>query len=301
MSNSSLKIAILLPFYNEEKNLSNFIETFQKLSSYKEILHFFFIDDGSNDNSSNIIKEISKKNKKINLIKLINNYGKENAITYALQVLDNFDYYITLDSDGQHDIRYINVMIEKLKNYNFDSIFTVREKYDRKKDIKNFLRKIFFFVIKFKLKKINPMVCDYIAFDRKIRDNILSFSSPVFFRFLVQFFSKNPETIHIDINNIEKKSQFGIIRSLKLAFRVIAFYNLVSSRSILYFSIISNFFILLSYIYYSKLFIISLILFLAVITFYIFYIFYISSLGFNNIRNTITSSENIGHFFKNIS
>lgn len=56
-----MKIAIIVPFYNEENNLTYFINEWEKfLNSKKKISNvffFYFINDGSTDNSVNEIKK----------------------------------------------------------------------------------------------------------------------------------------------------------------------------------------------------------------------------------------------------
>ena len=60
-----IKIAILIPYYNEAKNLVRFIDEWENFSnSNKEIsknLSFLFFDDGSTDNSTITIKKSIKK------------------------------------------------------------------------------------------------------------------------------------------------------------------------------------------------------------------------------------------------
>ena len=60
-----MKIAILVPFYNESRNLKFFIGEWYKYRNFfikfKIRPFFFFIDDGSSDNSVDTIKENAKK------------------------------------------------------------------------------------------------------------------------------------------------------------------------------------------------------------------------------------------------
>lgn len=65
-----MKISIIIPIYNAENTIKKLIETIlkQTYNDYEIIL----VDDGSKDNSLNLIKEIAKKDKRIKV------FSKEN-------------------------------------------------------------------------------------------------------------------------------------------------------------------------------------------------------------------------------
>ena len=74
------KVSILVPCYNEEKSLPLLYPELKSLmdgnTSYEwEIL---FVNDGSKDNTINIIKALRAADKRINYVDLTRNFGKEN-------------------------------------------------------------------------------------------------------------------------------------------------------------------------------------------------------------------------------
>ena len=79
-------LSIILPFYNEEKRLGRTFREIIKFSKKNKIKfkEFLFVDDGSFDNSYEIVKNFIRKNKlrysKLRLIKLKKNLGKGGAI-----------------------------------------------------------------------------------------------------------------------------------------------------------------------------------------------------------------------------
>ena len=103
-------ISLIIPVYNEEKNiLKLFTEINQVLSSCNYQYEYIFIDDGSNDSSVNIIRNLPH-HKKITLASFSRNFGKEPAI-YAGLSLCKGDAAIILDADLQHPIKLINISI----------------------------------------------------------------------------------------------------------------------------------------------------------------------------------------------
>jgi len=136
----NISIAIVVPCYNEEEVLP---ETAKRLS---EKLQFYFdnnivdkkskivfVDDGSKDNTWNIIEQYYTQNPEyFSGIKLSRNRGHQNALLCGLlTVKDHFDAAISIDADLQDDIEVIDRMIDKFKN-GYEIVYGVRD--NRKKD-----------------------------------------------------------------------------------------------------------------------------------------------------------------------
>jgi glycosyltransferase involved in cell wall biosynthesis len=94
-------ISIIVPLYNEEDSLAELVEWIEKVCSehgysYEVIL----VDDGSNDDSWKIIKELSKQNSCIKGIKFQRNYGKSAALNEGFKEACG-NVVITMDADLQ--------------------------------------------------------------------------------------------------------------------------------------------------------------------------------------------------------
>ena len=77
------KISIIVPCYNEEKALPLFYEELEKnIKTFSDNLDFeiLFVNDGSKDNTLNIIKELAEKDNRIKYVSFSRNFGKESAI-----------------------------------------------------------------------------------------------------------------------------------------------------------------------------------------------------------------------------
>ena len=121
------RIAIVVPFYNEEDNLIFFIKEWEKFLTtkkiYRNLLFFYFINDGSTDQS---LKKINQNVKKLKF-KIINkkNSGHGDTCNFAYNMITknkkNFEYLLQIDSDNQCDPKYLVDFISllKLKKYNF--------------------------------------------------------------------------------------------------------------------------------------------------------------------------------------
>jgi len=121
-------ISLVCPVYSEEKNLSNFYENLVKEISLLNNYNFeiIFIDDGSEDQSNQIINDLMKISKiPIKLITFSKNFGKEIALTAGLHNCNNSDAVITLDADLQHPIDKIKNLIEYWEK-GYDLVIGVR-------------------------------------------------------------------------------------------------------------------------------------------------------------------------------
>lgn len=136
---------LVIPCYNEEEVLP---ETSARL---KEKLYdligknkidprsrIIFVNDGSRDNTWNIIKSLHQKDKLFGGINLSRNTGHQNALLAGLMtVKDHADMVISMDADLQDDINAIDEMVDKYLN-GIDIVYGVRS--SRKKD--SFFKKV---------------------------------------------------------------------------------------------------------------------------------------------------------------
>ena len=124
---------MVIPCYNEQdvlpitnKQFESKIKELIKSKKINETSKVLFVNDGSKDNTWDIIKELSKKSKYIEGISLSRNRGHQNAVLAGLmEVRDKCDIAISIDCDGQDDINAMDEMVEKyLQGY--DIVYGVR-------------------------------------------------------------------------------------------------------------------------------------------------------------------------------
>jgi len=79
-------ISIVIPCYNEEESLPVFYEEITKVSKEMKnvIFEYLFINDGSKDKTLEILKDISKKDKRVRFISFSRNFGKESGMYAGL-------------------------------------------------------------------------------------------------------------------------------------------------------------------------------------------------------------------------
>ena len=98
------KISVVVPCYNEQEAIPYFYEEVQKVSSTmsdKCEFEFLFINDGSKDDTLNVLKNLSKEDSRVKYISFSRNFGKEAAMYAGLKEATG-DYVETLE-EGEYD------------------------------------------------------------------------------------------------------------------------------------------------------------------------------------------------------
>ena len=104
---------IIIPTYNEQKNINLIIDKIKRNISFN--YNVLFIDDNSKDGTQEILKK--NKNRKIFYVFRNKKLGIGSAHKFGIKkgYKLKYRYVITLDCDGTHDPKYINIMLKKIK------------------------------------------------------------------------------------------------------------------------------------------------------------------------------------------
>ena len=130
---NTIKLAIVLPCYNEEeimhdsaKQLTSLLDRMISDDIVNKESFIVFVNDGSNDRTWTIIKELSNSNQYIHGINLAKNVGHQNAIMAGMMTFkDDVDAIVTIDVDLQDDIECIPKMIKEMQAGN-DIVYAVK-------------------------------------------------------------------------------------------------------------------------------------------------------------------------------
>ena len=110
------KISIVVPVFNEEKNLHEFHKRITAVMEQEPYdYNIIFVDDGSRDSSAVILNELSKADEHVEAYLLSRNYGHQMALTCGLDNADG-DAVITMDGDLQHPPELLPEMLRLWKN-----------------------------------------------------------------------------------------------------------------------------------------------------------------------------------------
>jgi len=112
---SSPDISIIVPFYNEQENIKELYDRLtQVLKKLNLKYELIFIDDGSTDNTYQLLTEIFLKDKKFKFINLRKNFGQTAALSAGFDLAQG-EIIISMDGDLQHDPADIPKLLDKMK------------------------------------------------------------------------------------------------------------------------------------------------------------------------------------------
>lgn len=119
------KISIVVPVFNEQENIEVF---YQEIRTYMDPLHYtyemIFVDDGSTDDTVQIIERLASQDKRIKALLLARNFGHQVALTCGMEHAEA-DAVITMDGDMQHPPKLLPMLIERWEEGN-EVVQTVR-------------------------------------------------------------------------------------------------------------------------------------------------------------------------------
>lgn len=139
------KISIVIPCFNEEKNINKLYLELDKVSKELDEVNFeiIFVDDGSIDSTLKIIKNMAKKDKRVRFISFSRNFGKE-AGMYAGLKYSTGDYVTIMDCDLQDPPELINDMYISLENSNCDAVALYSPNHKDYGILRSFFTKCFY-------------------------------------------------------------------------------------------------------------------------------------------------------------
>ena len=117
------KISIIVPCYNEEESLPIFYKEINKISKeMKETdFEFLFVNDGSEDKTLSILRDLSKKDDRVRFISFSRNFGKEGGMYAGLENATG-DYVAIMDADMQDPPSMIKTMYHDIKEEGYDCV-----------------------------------------------------------------------------------------------------------------------------------------------------------------------------------
>lgn len=163
-------VSIIIPIYNEEENIR---ELYHRLQSVIEQLdgeaELIFIDDGSRDNSLNLMREIYERDYHVKYISLARNFGHQIAVTAGLNNVKG-KAVVVMDADLQDPPELVLPMIEKWRQ-GYQVVYAQRLSRKKESALKRFTAYAFYRVLR-RLADVNipADTGDFCLMDREIVD-----------------------------------------------------------------------------------------------------------------------------------
>jgi glycosyltransferase involved in cell wall biosynthesis len=218
----SLKLSLVVPVYFEEECIIQFLnETIPVLEAIKMDWEIVFIDDGSTDNTANIIRDYGAKDTRIKLIEFSYNHGKQAAVSAGIHHASG-DYLLYMDPDLQDPPDEIPNFVNKIQE-GYDLVFGVRrEKMDS--TINKLFSRIFWTTLnKYTGLQIPEGLAVMRIFNRRFADKFIEYKEQN--RFIEGIFMHiGMKRTQIEVSQRKRfagQSKFNFKRKMQLAFDAI--------------------------------------------------------------------------------
>ena len=161
-------ISILIPCYNEAQSLPILIPKLEDIAN--NLKHydweFLCVNDGSKDNTIEVLRELRKEYNRVNYIDLSRNYGKENAMLAGFDYVKG-DCMVIMDADLQHPPHVIVQMLEKWEEGN-DDVYASRLTRGKESWLRKKLSLLYYRILQRSTRlEVLPNVGDFRLLDRR--------------------------------------------------------------------------------------------------------------------------------------
>ena len=237
---TEIKLYLVVPCYNEEEILKSSAE--KALNVFSEMMdssvisrdsRILIVDDGSIDNSWNIIKELHNTDKIFSGIRLSRNTGHQVAIysgmMYAYE--HNADCVITIDADMQQDITALPEFLEKYSE-GCDIVYGVRNSRDTDSVFKRSSASFYYKLMRILGCNLVDQSADYRLLSRRAVYALSQYKeSNLFIRGIVTDMGFKSDVIHFDVTErAAGSSKYTLNKMISLALSGITSFSIKPIR-----------------------------------------------------------------------
>lgn len=167
-------ISLIIPCYNEEESIPYFVKEMNKvMDKMDEKFELIFVNDGSKDRTLELLKDISKSDKRVKYISFSRNFGKEAAMLAGLEA-SRGDYIAIMDADLQDPPEYLIEMYKGIKEEGYDCVGLRRTSRKGEPVIRSFFARCYYKLInKISDVKVVDGARDFRLMTRQMVDSIL--------------------------------------------------------------------------------------------------------------------------------
>jgi polyisoprenyl-phosphate glycosyltransferase len=252
------KLAIIVPCYNEEEVLEEtnkrLLKIIWKLIEVEKIDKesiIFYVDDGSNDKTWNIIEHLSKKNSEVKGIGFSRNFGHQNALYAGLMhTKDYADCVVSIDADLQQDEKAIEKFIDKFHE-GFDIVNGVR--FDRNSDtfFKKMSATFFYKLMKLMGVEITENAADYRLVSSRVIEELARFEEVnLFLRGIFPILGFKTSIVKHEVRErFAGKTKYSFKKMIVFAIEGVTSFSILPIRLITFIGFISMIFCILMILY----------------------------------------------------
>ena len=230
------KISFVVPVFNEEENIHEFHRRLtQVMAPLPYDYEILFIDDGSKDRTSQLIRELAEKDPHVQGYVFARNFGHQLALTCGLDQSTG-DAVISMDGDLQHPPEMVPELLKKWEE-GYEIVQTVRKATEDATWFKNITSRLYYKLINSMSEvRVTPGGSDFRLMDRKAVDALNRFRERArFIRGMVNNLGFRYTTLEfVAPPRFAGHSKFSLRKMLRFALDGITAFSRVPLRLALY-------------------------------------------------------------------
>ena len=235
------KLSIVVPCYNEEQalgytntELTQIINKLVESGKIHKASFILYVDDGSKDNTWNIIEGFRKQYPFVFGLKLAKNVGHQNALTAGLlAAMKHADMVISIDADLQDDVTVMEQMVDRYRE-GVEIVYGVRNRRDTDTLFKRYTAIGFYKLMR--LMKIDIVYnhADYRLLSKKVLEQFALYPERnLFLRGIIPSIGFSSAIVKYDRKSrIAGKSKYPLSKMLAMAFDGITSFSIQPIRMI---------------------------------------------------------------------
>jgi polyisoprenyl-phosphate glycosyltransferase len=217
---NQINLSIIIPVYNEEKNIKKLVEElFRSISPYENSYEILFIDDGSVDGTWSEIKDCINTSSHIGGIRFSRNFGHQHALLAGYTYCTG-NLIVSMDGDLQHPPHLIPEMMRLSLQEGYDIVLTKRIDSVSTGWFKRFSSRYFYKIFSYLAEvRLSEGSSDFRLMNRKALNALLQLGdSTIFLRGAVQWIGFKHSTIDYHVQErLSGQSKYNLRRMIKFA------------------------------------------------------------------------------------
>lgn len=219
--------SVVVPLYNESRNINELYKRLKKvLEGLGKLYEIIIVDDGSTDDSFELLKKIAFTDSTVKIMRFDKNYGQHKAVAAGVLSAEG-DYLITLDADLQNPPEEIGKLLKKSEE-GYDMVVGYRK---IRKD--SLVRRIGSFVTNFVIFMINGLrMRDYGSMLRVFKKDIARELIEEYLKsegYITMFIAKITRNVaEVEVKHDERyagASSYSMFKLLPLFYKIVFYYN----------------------------------------------------------------------------
>ena len=233
--NDSLQVSVVIPVFNEELVLHELYPRLKKeAESWGKSYELLFIDDGSTDNSFELMCKWKKKDSKIRIVKFTRNFGQQAAVLAGFRQ-SRGNIIVQIDSDLQNPPEEINRLLGAFTD-EVDLVVTIPRKR-RDSSLRVIGSKVlYYFAQKLFGNRFTLNLSSFRAMRRSVIEKIDQCQDRSRYMAVLMSWMAVP-TVHVEVDHNSRKigqTKYGVLPLLRLTWDLITGYSNFPLRVVTY-------------------------------------------------------------------